>query len=218
MKENEIKQEGKNKVPKSYETEEKEILTFNEIDLSGTYSYASYLRWKFEERVELIRGKIFPMGAPATTHQVCTGDVFVVLYQFLKGKQCRVFISPFDVRFAGKSLADKDVFTVLQPDICVVCDDQKIDEKGCVGAPDIVVEVLSLENKRKELDLKFKVYEEFGVREYWIIDPIKKSLLKYALNENGAFVLGKDSVDAEKFTSDVLPGFCLDEKELFEGQ
>jgi hypothetical protein len=99
MEDDDIIQKGENKVPKSYETEEEEILTLNEIDLSGTYSYASYLRWKFEERVELIKGKIFLMAAPATKHQVCTGDIFVVLYQFLKGKQCRVFVSPFDVRF-----------------------------------------------------------------------------------------------------------------------
>lgn len=202
---------------KPYETEEKEVQAFSEIDLSGTYSYANYLRWKFEERVELVRGKLFLMGAPATTHQVCTGVVFGELYQFLKGKKCRVFVSPFDVRFPDVSLADQDVFTVLQPDICVVCDNRKIDEKGCIGAPDIVVEVLSPGNKRKELDFKFKVYEESGVREYWIVNPKEQSLLKYLLNENGVFNLGKAAEVAGIFTSDVLPGFCLDIKELFGG-
>lgn len=218
MESDDVKQNGENKLPKSYEREEKEILTLNEIDFSGTYSYASYLRWKFDERVELIKGSVFPMGAPATKHQVCIGDIFVVLYQFLKGKQCRVFISPFDVRFPDGSLADQDVFTVLQPDICVVCDHRKIDEKGCIGAPDIVVEVLSPGNNRKELNFKFKVYEESGVREYWIVNPRAQTLLKYVLSEKGVFILGKPAEVAGTFTSDVLPGFCLDIKELFEGQ
>ncbi len=113
MEENQVKQDDKGKVPKFYEIEEKEVQTLNEMDMSGTYTYASYLQWQFQERVELIKGKIFPMSAPTTKHQVCTGNVFVKLHQFLKRSPCRAFISPFDVRFPGKSLADREVFTVL---------------------------------------------------------------------------------------------------------
>lgn len=217
MEENDVKQEEGNTAPKPYETEEREIQTLNELDLSGTYSYASYIRWKFEERVELIKGKVFLMGAPATKHQVCIGIVFGELYQFLKGKPCKAFVSPFDVRFPGKSLMDQEVFTVLQPDICVVCDDRKIDARGCIGAPDIVVEVLSPGNNRKDLNFKFKVYEESGVREYLVIDPGRRSLLKYVLNDNGVFVARKHDKVAGFFTSDVLPGFCLNIEELFGG-
>lgn len=215
MEEQNVKQDGKIKVPKFYESGEPVVRTLNEIDMSGTYSYASYLRWKFEERVELIKGKIFPMGAPNTKHQVCIGDVFVELYQFLKGKQCRVFVSPFDVRFPGKSLSDQDIFTVLQPDICVVCDDRKIDEKGCIGAPDIVIEVLSPGNNKKELKYKFKIYEESGVREYWIFNPLKGSLLKYVLQADGVFVAAAPCIAPGTFTSEVLPGFYLNMEELF---
>lgn len=215
MEKKNVRPRVKTKLPKSYNTEEPEVYTLNEMDMSGTYSYASYLRWKFEERVELIKGKIFPMSAPNTKHQVCTGNIFLALHQFLKAKQCRVFISPFDVRFPGKSLADQDVFTVLQPDICVVCDDRKLDDKGCIGAPDIVVEVLCPGNNRKDLDFKFKVYEESGVREYWILDPVKQALLKYVLQENGVFVAREPCVAPEVFTSDVLPGFYLNMEELF---
>lgn len=200
---------------KTYKAREPVIHQVNDIDVSGTYSYASYLRWKFQERVELIKEKMFQMSAPNTKHQVCTGNIFVALHQFLKAKQCRVFISPFDVRFPGKSLADQDVFTVLQPDICVVCDDRKIDDKGCIGAPDSVVEVLCPGNNRKDLDFKFKVYEESGVREYWILDPVKQALLKYVLQENGVFVAREPCVLPEAFTSDVLPGFYLNMEELF---
>ncbi|MEQ7800438.1 Uma2 family endonuclease [Pedobacter sp. ASV1-7] len=94
-----VEQNGSDKSLNPYKTDEPETMTFNEIDLSGTYSYASYLSWTFEERLELIKGKIFQMSAPTTKHQICTGSVFAELHQFLKGKPCRVFISPFDVRF-----------------------------------------------------------------------------------------------------------------------
>ena len=217
MKEEENEELNSSGKRRTYQAEVPVIRKVSDIDLSATYSYASYLRWKFEERVELIKGKVFLMGAPATKHQVCIGIVFGELYQFLKGKPCKAFVSPFDVRFPGKSLMDQDVFTVLQPDICVVCDDRKIDAKGCIGAPDIVVEVLSPGNNRKDLNFKFKVYEESGVREYLVIDPGRRSLLKYVLNDNGVFVARKHDKVAGFFTSDVLPGFCMNIEELFGG-
>lgn len=215
MKKQHKKKEKDTKTIKSYEAEAPEVFTLNEIDTSGTYSYANYLRWKFEERVELIKGKIFPMSAPATKHQVCTGIIFGELYQFLKDKRCRVFVAPFDVRFPDQSLSDQDVFTVLQPDVCVVCDDSKIDAKGCIGAPDIVVEVLSSGNNKKDLEFKFKVYEESGVREYWVLNPIKQFLLKYVPGQNGLFIAEKSYMMPGIFTSDLLPGFSLDTTELF---
>lgn len=210
------KQKKSYKPLKSIKNKEREVWKLNELDFSGTYSYASYLMWKFDERVELIKGKIFQMGAPTTKHQVCTGEVFAALHQFLKGKQCRVFISPFDVRFPGRSVNDREVFTVLQPDICVVCDDDKIDSKGCIGAPDIVVEVLSAGNNKKDLDFKYKIYESSGVREYWVLDPAEQSLLKYVLNEDGVFVAAEPCFANALFTSDVLPGFCLNLEEVFD--
>ncbi len=99
----------------------------------------------------------------------------------------------------------------------MVCDDWKIDEKGCAGAPDIVVEVLSVGNNRKDLDFKFNVYESSGVREYWILNPSDRSMLKYVLNENGVFVAGKLFVTGRTFTSDILPGFCLKSEDVFGG-
>lgn len=170
MKDRSVKVATIKKVRKSYAKKEPVVRYVNEIDLSGTYSYASYMRWKFEERVELIRGRVFEMSAAATMHQVCAGNIFFELKLFLKAKSCRAFISPFDVRFPDKSKADKDIFTVLQPDICVVCDENKIDRRGCVGAPDIVIEVLSPGNNQKDLFHKYQIYEESGVREYWVVE------------------------------------------------
>lgn len=211
-----LEQQNDNQPKKRYPIKEPVILTLNELDPTASYSYASYLRWQFDERVELIKGKIFQMGAPTTKHQVCIGDIFVALHQFLKGKQCRVFISPFDVRFPERSLADREVFTVLQPDICVVCDESKIDGKGCIGAPDIVIEVLSPGNNKKDLNFKYEIYERAGVREYWVLNPSEQSLLKYVLNQDGIFVAGKPCVGDDVFTSDVLPGFSLNMEEVFD--
>jgi Uma2 family endonuclease len=139
------------------------VKQFNEIDASLTYSYANYLNWLFPERVELIKGKIFKMSpAPSSVHQEVIGNIFLKLGNFLKKQPCKVYVSPFDVRFPKDSNNDKAIFTVLQPDICVICDRSKIDARGCIGAPDLVVEVLSPGNSKMELLNKYKVYEDIG--------------------------------------------------------
>lgn len=193
------------------------VRQFNELDASLTYSYASYLNWLFPERVELIKGKIFKMSpAPSSVHQVVVGNIFLKLGNFLKKEHCKVFISPFDVRFPKESKDDKDVYTVLQPDICVICDRNKIDIRGCIGAPDLVVEVLSPGNTRMELINKYRVYEEFGVKEYWIVSQSYQNILIYTLNEDGKFQPSKIFTLSEKITSSVLPGFELVLDDVFE--
>lgn len=199
---------------KKYTVEYPVVHQVNDIDLSGTYSYAHYLNWKFEDRLELIKGKIFKMGSPSTTHQRIIGRIYVALFMFLKGHRCEAFIAPFDVRFPDGSLDDKAVFTVLQPDIAVICDQTKLDEKGCIGAPDIVVEVLSPGNSKKELINKFNIYQEFGVKEYWLVSPTSRSFIKYVLNLDGVYEAGLPYVGGE-FVSDVLPGFRLNVEEVF---
>jgi Uma2 family endonuclease len=134
---------------------------------------------------------------------------------FLNGRPCKVYTAPFDVRFSIESKADKDIYTVLQPDICVVCDASKLDSKGCIGAPDIVVEILSPGNNKTELLNKYSVYEEFGVKEYWIVSPAEKTFLKYTLNEHGKYQPSKLFTLSEKVYSEVLPGFFLDLDEVF---
>ena len=191
------------------------INTFNEIDLSGTYSYASYLKWKFEERVELIKGKIFPMGAPSVNHQRLLGFIHWEIYSFLRFQSCEVFTAPFDVRFPDKSTSNSKVFTVLQPDVCVVCDDSKLDKRGCIGAPDIVVEILSPGNGKIELEYKYGIYEKYGVREYWVVQPNEKSILKYVLNSDGRFVAEVPYYGRTEFASDIIPGFRMKIDECF---
>lgn len=131
-------------------------MQLSDLDFNKTYTYADYLKWTFDERLEVIKGKIFKMSpAPGSVHQIVSGAIFNELYNFLrKRKPCRVFSAPFDVRLSHRSVDDKEIVTVVQPDICVICDPQKIDSKGCIGAPDIVVEILSPGNNKKELQNK----------------------------------------------------------------
>jgi Uma2 family endonuclease len=142
-----------------------------EPDLAGYYSYEDYLQWSFEDMVELINGKIFKMApAPSTGHQLLLMELSYLVMHHLRGKNCKVFVAPFDVRLS-KFKEDKLVNSVVQPDLCIIFDSTKIDEKGCNGAPDMIVEILSPSTALRDLDLKFKLYEENGVKEYWIVQP-----------------------------------------------
>jgi len=190
-------------------------MQLSDIDISKTYTYADYLKWTFDERLELIKGKIFKMSpAPGSVHQLISGAVFNEIYNYLKGKPCKVFSAPFDVRFIRRSVDDAAITTVVQPDICVICDINKIDAKGCIGAPDIMVEILSPGNNRKELQNKYEVYEEAGVLEYWIIHPQEKTFLKYTLT-NGSFQPSRLLTIGDEVTTPILPGFILSLDELF---
>lgn len=191
-------------------------MTLQELDMNKTYTYADYFRWKLEERVELIRGRIFKMSpAPNRRHQQISGNIFYELKRFVQRGPCEVYSAPFDVRLPRRSASDKDITTVLQPDVCVVCDAGKLDEKGCVGAPDIVVEVLSPGNNAKELKNKYEVYEEAGVREYWVVSPQDETVLVYTLT-GGKYTASRMMVAGDSVHSTVLNGFSLDVARLFE--
>ncbi len=189
----------------------------NEPDFAygGEYSYADYLKWTIEERLELIKGKVFRMSpAPNHIHQRLVSDLHGHLWSFLRNKACQAFVAPFDVRLPRKSKRDEDVITVVQPDICVVCDPAKLDKRGCIGAPDVVIEVLSPSNNRKELKNKYEVYEESGVNEYWIVSPQDHSFLVYTLVD-GKYMPSKLMGEDDLMKSTVLDGFALNLEELF---
>jgi Uma2 family endonuclease len=185
-------------------------MQLSDLDFSKTYSYADYLQWTFEDRLELIKGKIFKMTpAPASLHQRISMRLSSELYFFLKSKPCQIYAAPFDVRLARKGESeDKKIFTVVQPDICVICDPSKVDARGCTGAPDIVVEILSPGNNQKELRNKYEVYEEAGVQEYWIVSPQDKTFLKYTLTAHG-YQPSKLMTMGDTITTPILPGFEL---------
>ncbi len=191
-------------------------MQLSDLDFSKTYSYADYLRWTFEDRLELIRGKIFKMTpAPNSYHQELSVIISGELYSFLKGKSYRVFSAPFDVLLPRKGEnEDKKIFTVVQPDVCVICDYSKVDIRGCTGAPDIIIEILSPGNNQKELRNKYEVYEESGVSEYWIISPQDKTFLKYTLTK-GHYQPSRLMTIGDTITTAILPGFELDLETVF---
>ena len=190
-------------------------MTLADLDIDKRYTYADYFKWQFDERVELIKGKIFQMRpAPGFIHQSISYIIHGELYLFLKDKKCKAYSAPFDVRFPLKSKKDEDIPPVLQPDVSVICDQNKIDEKGCIGAPDIVVEILSPSNNKKDLKYKYNIYEESGVKEYWVIFPPEKNMLDYTL-VNGKYVASPFLYPGDSVISTALPGFSLHLELLF---
>ena len=180
------------------------------------YTYADYLQWNFEERLELFRGKIFKMSAPARDHQEISGNLFFSIRFCLGSNYCKVFSAPFGVRLPVKNKKkDNEINTVVQPDICVVCHETKLDSRGCCGAPDIIVEILSPGNSKKDTQNKFELYRESGVQEYWIVVPLFEYIVVYSL-QNGKYIGSKPYGTGETITSSVLPGISIEVKDIFK--
>lgn len=191
-----------------------EVTNFSDLDLSKSYTYADYLLWKFQERVELFKGKIFKMSpAPLRKHQRISLKITDVFLQAFRSHNCEIYVAPFDVRFPD---VDGKIRTVVQPDLCVICDLEKLDERGCLGAPDLVVEILSPGNSKKEYDNKYRIYEENGVKEYWIVHPGEKNVQQFVLQ--GEIYIGlKPATEGEILQSRIFPQLSLSVSELFSG-
>jgi Uma2 family endonuclease len=183
---------------------------------NGNYTYADYYRWKFEERLELIKGWIYRMSAPTPRHQTVSMQLSIRIGSFLQNTSCKVFAAPFDVRLTkNNATRDEDVQTVVQPDIVVICDVAKIDSRGCIGSPDLVVEILSPSNNKVEIKKKFDLYEENLIKEYWIVHPEEKTVIVYSLQNNkyiGSRLYGED----ELIVTEVLQGIEIKAEDLFD--
>ena len=188
-----------------------------EPDPSITYTYADYLKWRFEEQLELIQGRIFKMSpAPSPFHQEICSNLNREFSIYLQKKKCKVYPAPFDVRFPGKKYTkDSDITTVVQPDLSIVCDLSKIDERGCVGAPDLIVEVLSGGNSKKEIKLKYELYQEAGVKEYWIVYPAEQSVAVFLLNKKGAYKGATLYAGNDKIQSKAISGLTVELIDIF---
>jgi Uma2 family endonuclease len=163
-----------------------EIFMETALKKAEYYDYADYLTWDDENRYELIDGIPVMMSSPSITHQSIIGALYVQIWQFLRGKRCMAVLAPFDVRLNADGLDD----TVVQPDITVICDRAKLDEKrgSYKGAPEMAIEVLSPSSKRLDNLIKLKKYQDAGVNEYWIADPENKTIRAYTL-KNGAYTV-----------------------------
>lgn len=163
------------------------ITRLSQLDMDKTYSYADYLLWQIKERIELIKGKILQMSpAPSRYHQRVATTLTGILFQELRMHSCDLYAAPFDVRLLDrkKSTPDQEVYTVVQPDLCVICDKSKLDDRGAFGAPDLVIEISSPGNSIREMKIKFELYQEAGVKEYWIVNPQEKTVFVYQLIGN----------------------------------
>lgn len=153
------------------------------------WTYADYLTWDDGQRWELIEGAAYCMSpAPGRNHQYVQAALVTQFFSYLRGKPCEVYGSPFDVRLSEKSDAsDNYVKTVVQPDLLVVCDKAKLDDRGCNGAPDLVIEILSPSTAAVDFKNKFDLYQRFAVLEYWIIHPAEQTLLVYKRGADGLY-------------------------------
>jgi len=191
------------------------ITDINQLDLEKRYTYADYLTWQFDEMVELIKGKVFRMSpAPSNRHQEISINLAGEIKHFLKNNLCKLRTAPFDVRFV-KNIDDKEITTVTQPDLCVICDKSKLDEKGCLGAPDFIIEILSPASSSKDVHEKYDLYEEFGVKEYWIVEPAIGMVDIFLLKDEKYYLKGKYT-KGDIITVQTLPGLEIDLNEIFE--
>ncbi|SHG64778.1 Endonuclease, Uma2 family (restriction endonuclease fold) [Flavobacterium micromati] len=193
------------------------ITNISQLDLTKKYSYADYLTWMFQERLELFKGKIFKMSpTPSMYHQKVAGNIHGILWNKFKTHSCNVFVAPFDVRLGStkNSKNDTDIYTVVQPDLCVICDENNLDARGAIGAPELMIEILSPGNSKKEMRYKYDLYQEAGVLEYWIVNPENKTIFIYVLKD-GIFVGQHPLIEDDNIESPLFPQLDFKLEEIF---
>ena len=158
------------------------------IEKEQKYTYGDYSKWSEDERWELIYGIAYDMFAtPSRTHQKISREIFGAFYNYLKDKTCEVFYSPFDVLLPEGNENDEQIQNVVQPDIVVVCDKLKLNERGCKGAPDLIIEVSSPSTAKKDMEDKLLLYEKAGVKEYWIVQSAERTVLVFKREDDGKY-------------------------------
>jgi len=189
------------------------------------YTYNDYVLWPDDERWELIDGVAWNMSpAPSRKHQKVSRILSTKIDNFLMNGKCEFYAAPFDVTFpdfSGQELSD--VRTVVQPDLSVICDPGKLTDKGCSGAPDLIIEILSPYTSKKDLNEKFRLYEREGVREYWIVDHESRYVQVFILQADGIYDAGtvtppvalKSDESDRNVTSTALTGFSIAIDDLF---
>lgn len=191
------------------------IDSLSKLDLNKIYTYADYLMFRFKERLEIIKGKIYAMSpAPNVAHQRAATTLTGIFYNYFLKNPCQVFTAPFDVRLPNKDANGKGIYTVVQPDLCVYCDENKLDEHGGIDAPDLIIEILSPGNTQKEMKIKFDLYEEYGVKEYWMVHPLDKTIMIYSL-QNGKYQSHRPMIEDDTARSVIFPDLEVVVAELF---
>lgn len=189
------------------------ITNIEQLDLiNSVYTYTDYVLWNIKERLEVIKGKIFRLDTPGVSHQKISGNLYGEMYHYFKGKSCKLFAAPFDVVLKNKKGIED---SVVQPDICVVCDPKKLEnDKHCLGAPDLIIEILSSGNTKKEMRYKYELYEEAGVYEYWVVRPIDKEITQFVL-ENGKYRALPPIIEGDMVSSAKFPELTVATEDIF---
>jgi len=189
-----------------------------QLDLNKRYTYSDYLTWFDDIRRELIDGFVKLMSpAPLNIHQKISMNLSGILWTYFRKKNCEVRHAPFDVRLPENGDTDANkTYTVVQPDLCVVCDLNKLDDKGCLGAPDFIIEIISKGNSKHDVDTKFKLYEKHGVREYWIVHPHDQTVNVFVLDTNGKYQFGGLYAKGNTVKVNIFDDLFIDLEEVFE--
>ncbi len=182
------------------------------------YTYGDYLTWRDDERWELIDGVPYNMTpAPSRIHQRVSRELLRQIADYLDGKTCEVYAAPFDVRLPQGDEEDEGIETVVQPDLVVVCDPKKLDERGCRGAPDWVIEILSPETAARDMKIKRDLYERVGVREYWLVDPANKTVQIYLQGADGRYGRPEIYAAGDRVKVGIFPELVVDLAKVFGG-
>lgn len=185
------------------------------IDQNSTYR--DYLTWPDQERWEIIEGVPYNMSpAPSRNHQKILGRIFYEFYHYLRGKTCEVYGAPFDVRLPLGQTDEQSIENVVQPDIAVICDPQKLDAKGCLGAPDLIVEILSPGTAAKDMKIKLALYERAQVQEYWLVHPEYQTVMVYRLGPDGSYGRPQIYTPPDELGVGIFPDLSIPLTELFE--
>ncbi|AEM74906.1 Uma2 family endonuclease [Caldicellulosiruptor acetigenus] len=180
------------------------------------FNYDKYKNIEDDNRYEIIEGRLYSLApSPLVFHQHVCGNIYHKLRIFLQGKECIPFISPVDVILAPKGAEDKDIKNVVQPDVFVICDKSKIDQKGIIGAPEFVVEVVSPNTSARDYLMKLKLYERFGTKEYWIVNPQEKSVAVFMKAKEDRFDISNVFFHPAIIKSSFLSGFEISTDEIF---
>ncbi len=182
----------------------------------GNYSYADYLTWPEDERWEIIDGIAYMQAAPSPIHQEISGGLFAQFHNYLSGKSCKVYHAPFCVRLMkNDEKNNEDINKVVEPDISIVCDKAKIDGKGCNGAPDLIVEIISPSSIKMDRFIKFNRYEKAGVKEYWIVEPEGKLVSVFVLLGDQRYGRPEIYTEDDKIKVSIFPDLIVDLKPVF---
>ena len=171
------------------------------------------MRKNTDRILEYVDGVVFMAPSPSTQHQRISGRLHAKLFNFLERKDCEVFHAPFDVELKSDKIEGTKI---VVPDLSVICDKSGLTENKFVGVPTLIVEILSPSNQSHDLVFKLNLYMQYGVKEYWIVNPMLNIVQIYSLNDEGQYQQTDALKEKGIARSEVLKGFEVDLEELFK--